>query len=82
MSDVIKEIVQCRLSPEERETIALISKHDGQEICEVETSIRKDYNKLMRKGWKLVKIQETAKGDFVSAEFEAPAKYLSFRTVN
>lgn len=76
-----KEIVTCRLSPEERETIALISRRDGVEVCEVETSIRKHYNKLVRAGWKLTKIQETRNGDFVAACFEAPAKALTFRTM-
>ena len=76
-----KEIVMCRLSPEERETIALIFRRDGVEVCEIETSIRKHYNKLVRAGWTLTKLQETKGGDFVAACFEAPAKALTIRTV-
>lgn len=76
-----KEIVSCRLSPEERETICIISRREGVEICEVDTSIRKHYNKLVRAGWKLTRIQETKNGDFVAACFEAPAKALTFRTM-
>ena len=79
--DMEKEVVMCRLSPEERETIAIISRHNGVEVCEIETSIRKHYNKLVRAGWTLTKLQETKGGDFVAACFEAPAKALTFRTV-
>ena len=79
--DLEKEIVMCRLSPEERETVCIISRHNGVEVCEVETSIRKHFNKLVRAGWTLTKLQETKDGDFVAACFEAPAKALTFRTV-
>ena len=76
-----REIVKCRLGVDERETIAIISRREGVEIAEIETSIRKHYNKLVRAGWECTKIQETSKGEFVAACFEAPARYLSFRTV-
>jgi hypothetical protein len=79
--DMEKEVVMCRLSPEERETVCIISRHNGVEVCEIETSIRKHFNKLVRAGWTLTKLQETKGGDFVAACFEAPAKALTFRTV-
>ncbi len=76
-----KEIVSCKLHPEERETIINISRNaDGVDIIEAETTRPRDYRRMLRANWTLTKMQEHKDGSFVSAEFTAPANMLTFRT--
>lgn len=76
-----KEIVSCKLTPAERETIINIFKDEnGVDIIEAETSRPKDYHKMLRANWTLTKLQEHRDGSFVAAQFTAPANMLTFRT--
>ena len=73
------EIVSCKLTPAERETIINVFKDEnGVDIIEAETP--KDYHRMLKAKWELIKLQEHKDGSFVSALFTAKANMLTFRT--
>lgn len=75
------EIVSCKLTPAERETIINIFKDEnGVDIIEAETTRPKDYHRMLKAKWELIKLQEHKDGSFVSALFTARANMLTFRT--
>lgn len=69
-----------KLTPEEREvTINIAPDGEGNLIAFVDTSIQKYATRCKKMGWTQISETRHADGNWVAAEFTAPAKALSFR---
>lgn len=70
-------VYSTKLTTEERETHFYINEAENSWI--VDTSIRKDINKLIKLGWEVIGEDTTVDGKVIAMRFKAPRKSVSFR---
>lgn len=68
-----------KLSIFERETLMRIGESEGETNWLVDTSIRKDMNTFIDKGWEVLETHKYPDGNIKSMVFKAPRKYISVR---
>ena len=74
-----QQIINNRLSNAERETHYLID-HETDNVVTADTTIMKDYTKMKKQGWTLIKQYVYPDGTIVGGCFEAPRHALSIRS--
>lgn len=71
-------IVNMAPTKAERETLYHIC--DGEKMVECDSTIPRDYNKCVRRGWEITQRYVTKDGKTVGMRLKAPLKALSVRS--